>query len=337
MTLRALNGRAGAGTWHGLCATPGVQASTPKQRLARLWRHIEEDDAAGLAAELAYRSFLELFPFFVFAAAIGDLVAANLHIQNPAQQMLQLLSDSLPTEAADPIHQQLELVVGTRPEGVAVMSVFGALWLAAGGGASLLKAMNRVYRIRETRPWWERQLVGLGMSLLAGTVLMCAVLLLGGGQLLGQAVGGDGAPGWFWVIAGFARWPLLLLVLMLEATMVFRVAPDTRLPWRWVTPGALVFGLGWLAASFLFTLYVKFAGGYAASYGVIGGVVVILLWLQVTTYSLLVGAEVNALLEDPAAIERAGGHPVRRHNGGAPQERELVGGERNRRRAVSVR
>jgi membrane protein len=276
----------------------------------RLWPHLEEDDIAGLAAELGFRSFLELFPFFVFLSAIGDALAGWLHIQNPAQQVLGLLSDSLPTRAADPIRQQLEAVVGTRPPGLAVLSVLGAVWIAAGGGASLLKALNRVYRIQETRPWWERQLVGLAMSLLGGSVICLAVFLLGAGQLIGQAAGGSSAPAWFSTAAGFARWPLLLAVLMIEASVVFRVAPDSRLPWRWVTPGAVVFGLGWLSASFLFVVYVNFAGGYASSYGVLGGVVVILLWLHLTMYALLLGAEINAQLEDPAAIERAGGHPV---------------------------
>ena len=114
----------------------------PRRWLQRLWQHIEEDDIAGLAAELACRSFLELFPFFVLFVALGDAFASRLNIQNPAQQMLDLLSNSMPSEAADPIRQQLELVVGTRPPGLAVMSVLGALWIAAGGGASLLKAMN---------------------------------------------------------------------------------------------------------------------------------------------------------------------------------------------------
>ena len=276
----------------------------------RLWPHLEEDDIAGLAAELGFRSFLELFPFFVLLTAVGDGLAGWLHIQNPAQQVLGLLTDSLPSEAADPIRQQLEAVVGTRPPGLAVLSVLGAVWLAAGGGASLLKALNRVYRIQETRAWWERQLVGLAMSLLGASVILVAVSLLAAGQLIGQAAGGSDAPGWFYALAAFARWPLLLALLMIEATVVFRVAPDSRLPWRWVTPGALVFGVGWLAASFLFVAYVKFVGAYASSYGVIGGVVVILLWLQLTAYALLLGAEVNAQFEDPAEIERAGGHPV---------------------------
>ena len=270
----------------------------------RVWAHLEEDDVAGLSAELACRSFLELFPYFVFLTATGDVLAAGLHIQNPAQQLLGLLSDSLPSETADPIRQQLEAVIGTRPPGFAVLSVLGALWVAAGGGASLLKATNRVYRIKETRPWWERQLVGLGLSLLGALVISLAIGLLGFGQLVSNA------PGWIQALAGFARWPLLLAALMTEAAVVFRLAPDSRLPWRWVTPGAAVFGLGWLAASFLFVLYVKFAGGYASSYGVMGGIVVILLWLQLTMYALLSGAEVNAQLEDPATVERSGGHPT---------------------------
>lgn len=277
----------------------------------RLWTHLEEDDIAGLSAELAFRSFLELFPYFVFLSAIGDLTAAVLHIQNPAQQLLGLLSDSLPSETADPIRQQLEAVIGTRPPGLAVLSLLGALWVAAGGGASLLKATNRVYRIKETRPWWERQLVGLGLSLLGALVITVAVGLLGAGQFVGQATDLSTAPAWLQALAGFARWPVLLALLMTEAAVVFRLAPDSRLPWRWVTPGAAVFGLGWLGASFLFVLYVKFAGGYASSYGVIGGIVVILLWLQLTMYALLSGAEINAQLEDPATVQRSGGHPTR--------------------------
>ena len=255
--------------------------------------------------------FLVLFPFFVFLSAIGDVLAGALHIQNPSQQILQLLTESLPSETADPIRQQLEAVIGTRPPGFAVLSVLGALWIAAGGGASLLKATNRIYRIQETRPWWERQLVGLGLSLLGGLVVALAVGLLAAGQLIGQATNAEEAGGLLGAVARFARWPLVLAVLMIEAAVVYRLAPDSRLQWKWVTPGAVVFGGGWLVASFLFVLYVKFAGGYASSYGVIGGVVVILLWLQVTMYALLSGAEVNAQLEDPAAVERAGGHPVR--------------------------
>ena len=254
------------------------------------------DDVAGLASELACRFFLELFPFFVLLASFGGPLADRLGVQNPTQQVLDLLSDTLPGNAADPIRQQLQVVLQTRQSGLAAFLVLGGLWLAAGGGASLLKATNRVFELEETRPWWERYLVGLGMSLLSAGVVVVAVALLMAGQVLTHWASSAGDPPWFWFLAGFARWPLLLLVLMAQATVVFRVAPNQKQPWRLVTAGTLLFGLGWLAASALFVAYVNLAGGYAATYGALGGVIVLLLWLQITAMALLSGAELNAIL-----------------------------------------
>jgi membrane protein len=264
----------------------------------------EKHDVSGLAAEIAYRSFLELFPFFIFISMIGGALEQSLHVQNPAQQLLQMLEESLPQGAAEPIRQQLESVLGSQ-QGFVGLPILGVLWLAAGSGATLLKGMNRIYEIEETRPFWERYLVGLWLTTLAGLVLVAAILLMGAGQIVGQQAGGDAAPSWFWPIARFARWPLLVAILLVEAGVIFRVAPNSKPPWRLITPGALVFGLGWLLASTLFVVYVDKAGGYASTYGVLGGVVVLLLWLQITAFALLLGAELNGLLEPPEGLRQS--------------------------------
>jgi membrane protein len=273
-----------------------------KRLAAQLLDDANRDDVAGLAAELAYRTFLELFPFFIFLSMIGGVAESSLHIYNPARQMLDLLTQSLPQGAADPIRQQLESVLGSQ-QGLIGLPIIGVLWLAAGSGASLLKAMNRIYEIKETRPFWERYLVGLWLTLLAGLVLVMVVLIMGLGQVVSQQAGGDSGldPGWLQALSAFARWPLLVLVLLLEAMVDYRVAPNSKPPWGLITPGALVFVIGWLLASTLFVLYVDKTGGYAGTYGVLGGVVVLLLWLQITTYALLLGAELNDVLEHPSA------------------------------------
>jgi|SRR5438105_549193 membrane protein len=265
----------------------------------RLAASARTDDVTGLAAEIAYRSFLELFPFFVFLASIGGALESSFHVQNPAHQILDLLTNSMPQGAADPIRQQLEGVLGSQ-QGLVGLPMLGVLWLFAGSGATLLKAMNRIYEIEETRPFWERYLVGLWLTLLGGSVLALVILMMSAVQMLGRQAGGDAAPGWFWPIASFLRWPVLLAILIVEAGVVFRVAPNSKPSWRFITPGALLFAVGWLLASALFVFYVDKTGGYAGTYGVLGGVIVLLLWLQLTAFALLLGAELNDLLEHPA-------------------------------------
>jgi membrane protein len=269
--------------------------SSPRKLVGRA----AKDDATGLAGEIAYRSFLELFPFFVFLATLGDFLQNSMHIDNPARQILDWLEESLPQGAADPIRQQLEAVLGSHQDGQLAFPVLGALWLAAGGGATLLKAMNRIYDLEETRPFWERYLVGLWLTILGGLVLVLALLLMSAGQLIGQQAGG-----WYWLVASWLRWPLLVVLLLIEAAVVYRVAPNTKPAWSFITPGAALFAGGWLAASGLFGIYIDKSGGYAQTYGVLGGVIVLLLWLQLTALALLLGAELNNLLEHPASKPR---------------------------------
>jgi membrane protein len=313
--LRFDRGRA----WHAGCApcdtVPGAK------EVARIGRELlvqaKKDDVAGLSTELAYRTFLELFPFFIFLSMVGGAAEQSLHVPNPARQMLDLLNGSLPQGAADPIRQQLETVLGSQ-HGLIGLPIVGVLWLAAGSGASLLKALNRIYEIEETRPFWERYLVGLWLTLLAGAVLAVVLLLLSAGDVLSQKAGGDSAPGWFQTVAGFARWPLLAFVLAAEAAVVFRVAPNAKPPWSLITPGALVFVGGWMVASALFVIYVDKSGGYASTYGVLGGVVVLMLWLQITAYALLLGAELNDVLEHPSSV------PSRAWERGRHRDRDKV-------------
>jgi membrane protein len=174
--------------------------------------------------------------------------------------------------------------------------------------------MNRIYEIEETRPFWERYLVGLWLTILGGSVLMLAIGVMSLGQLMSQQAGGDAAPGWLSLVLAGLRWPALVAILCLECMVVYRVAPNARPHWRFITPGALLFVAGWLLASALFVLYVDRAGGYADTYGVLGGVVVMLLWLQITAYALLLGAELNDILEHPASAGR------RQHVGRAPTQ-----------------
>ena len=289
----------------------------PRQTLVdttkKLFEQAIKDDVAGLAAEIAFRMFLELFPLFIFLALLGTRFQSLLHIANPVNQMLDLLASSLPQGATDSIRQQLEAVLNSQHAGIG-LGVLGVLWLFAGSGATLLKAMNRILELDETRPFWERYLVGLWLTILGGSVLILAVGVMSLGQILSQQAGQDGS--WLASLLGAVRWPALVLVLCMECMVVYRVAPNAKPEWRFMTPGALLFVGGWLAGSALFVIYVDKSGGYAQTYGVLAGVVVMMLWLQITAYALLLGAELNDVLEHPAAAQRP------QHVGRTPRERK---------------
>lgn len=265
--------------------------TTVSKSVRMLFSQAARHDATGLAAEIGFRSFLELFPFFVFLSIVGAWLEAAIPIPNPATHVVEWMEGTLPEGAAEPIRQQLESVLGTHGGGQMAFPVLGAVWLAAGSGAAMLKAMNRVYELEETRPFWERYLVGVWLTILGGLVLFGAAIVMALGQSVAQ-----GENGWFMRLADIVRWPLVLGLLMLEAMVVYRVAPNHKPPWRFISPGAVLFAVGWLAASTLFAIYIDKSGGYAATYGVLGGVIVMLLWLQLTALALLLGAELNDVL-----------------------------------------
>lgn len=266
-------------------------AATVWTSVRALFSQAARHDATGLATEIGFRSFLELFPFFVFLSVVGTSLESAIHIPNPATHVVEWMEGTLPPGAAEPIRQQLEAVLGTHGGGQIGFPVLGAVWLAAGSGAAMLKAMNRVYELEETRPFWERYLVGVWLTILGGLVLFGAAIVMAVGQSVAQ-----GESGWFTRFADLVRWPLVLALLIVEAAVVFRVAPNHKPPWRFISPGAALFAVGWLAASTLFALYIDKSGGYAATYGVLGGVIVLLLWLQLTALALLLGAELNDVL-----------------------------------------
>ena len=262
-----------------------------------MWRHAASSDVNGLAAELAFRSFLAFIPFFVLAVSVGGAIGAWAGLQNPAEQAFNLLAEGLSHDVSGAIRAELDQVVATRPTGLLGGAVLATLALGASAGASVLKGINRAYDLDERRPWWKRWVLGLSIALLAEGVLALGLVLLVGAQMLGNmAAASPETPGTFWLAASLSRWPLVMLVLLLQAALVYRIAPCGAIPWRWVTPGAVVFAVGWLGASTLFTLYADFVGAYTAVFGVLGGIVVLLAWFQITAYALLSGAELNAAL-----------------------------------------
>lgn len=260
----------------------------------RTWAECNEDDVGGLSAELAYRSFLALFPFFIFAAALGGLIAHLAGVDDPTSWTLDTLGDSLPADAASIVSGQVRGLVRHPNAGLLSIGALGALWAASAGAATFLKAVNRCHDLPETRGWLER--TGLALALTAGAG---GGLVLGIGALLALQLGAQdiadaiGAGGGLEVVLGIIRWPIALLFLVLALAFVYWLAPNKRERIRLVSPGILFAAIAIVLISGGLGYYVSNFGSYNKTYGALGGVVVLMLWFYLVSYVVLVGVKVD--------------------------------------------
>jgi membrane protein len=263
-----------------------------------------EDEVFDRAAALSYYMLFALFPMLLFLTALLGMLPFHL-----MQTMMAYLATVAPT---DVVQRTLAEISRGASGGLLSIGVAGTLWSASNGMAALMTALNVAYDVTERRSWWRRRLTALGLTIGVALFIPAVLVLLLSGERLGYRIaewigmGSAFAQGWV-----LARWPLLALIAALATAGVYQFAPARRLRWRrWgVTPGA-VFAVGaWLAVSLGLRAYIHHLANYNATYGSIGGVIVLLLWLYLSGVALLVGAEIDAELEQPS---RDGAVPVER-------------------------
>jgi len=283
-----------------------VAVERPVSLGTTLWHRAREHDVTGLSAEMAYRFLFALFPFALFLAAVAASVAGVLGLGDPTGRIIDGLGDNLPPDLAGPVRVELEQVIGQGRPGLATLGALVALWAATSGTMTVIKAMNRAYDVREDRPLVGRYLLGLGLTVAGSLGIIFAFVTIVGGALLTQQVVGrlglDGA----WAVISLLRWPLVFGLLVLAATVMYRVGPNLTPSWRAAVTGAIVFAVGWLVTTGAFAMYVANVADYGATYGALGGVIVLMIWLYLTGLVLLIGAEIVAILvhrREPELIE----------------------------------
>ncbi len=267
-------------------------------------KEVVADDVTGLAAELAYRFFLALFPFVIMLAALSGFIADGLGVENPTQRIINNFASTLPPDTASVLDRQITEVVDKGNVGLISIGLVGALWAAGGGMGALIKALNRAYDVPETRPFWKKTLLALLMTLSAGVAVMAAFIILVGAGAWGEDIAGwIGADSAFAMTLTIVRWPIAVVLIMGAVALLYRLAPNIDQKFHFVSAGAVLFALVWLPATFAFSIYVSNFGSFNATYGALGGVVVLLLWFYVSSVVLLVGAELNAMIHAQVDIE----------------------------------
>ena len=262
--------------------------------LWRVWAQIGEDNVSIVAAGVAFYAFLALIPALIALTIVYGLVA------NPADVKDQIgsFASAAPQDAQRLLTTQLTSITRGAGGGAsigALIAIAGALWVASSGMAALDTGLTVVNRETETRGFLKRRLLALVLTVFAviGVVLMLALVVALPSVLQSIDVGDIGK-----VVIGLARWVLLAALLLFGLGVIFRYGPQRRRPrWRWVTPGTIVAVVVGLAVSIGFSIYVSLMGNYNKTYGSLGAIIVLLLWLYFMAYAVLFGAAMNAELE----------------------------------------
>ncbi len=256
------------------------------------------DDALGLAAQLAFYLILAIFPFILFSVAILDAFSST----SPqfVTELFDYLRRLLPPQVFGLIQAYTERTLrnpDTAP-GLLSIGILGTIWAASGAFAALINALNRAYDVQETRPFWKVRGIAILMTFGLSALLLLGVLLLIVGPSIGRTIAevftlGDE----FMVAWNIARWPAALLFMVTTVALLFYFAPDASQPFRWITPGGLVGILLWVLASVAFNLYLSSDfNTYDKTYGSIGTVIILLLYLYISSLTILFGATLNATL-----------------------------------------
>jgi membrane protein len=261
------------------------------------------DDCMGLSNQIAFSSLLAFLPALVVLIGLLGLFGAFDDLQ-------AFLGTVAPGAVLDAIDLAEENAQGSGGSAAAViLGTALAVWAASGAMGAVIKAVNRAYDRRETRPFWRIRLTALVLVILTGITTAGVFMLIVFGGPLGQAIADQAGLGnAFETLWSVIRWPIAFLTILLFFALTYYLAPDTQQRnWRWLSPGSVVGSVAWLVLSGLFALYTSFASSYSETYGSLAGGIVLLLWLNYSAYALLYGAELNAELDRQAAIRAAGG------------------------------
>src|SRR6476646_10294478 len=262
----------------------------------RTLREFSDDQCTDLAAALTYYSVLALFPALLAVVSLLGLFGQA----GKTDQLVGVLSDMGAGSVADTFFGPLPQLTESSSAGLAlVIGILGALWSASGYVRAFGRALNRVYEIREGRPFWKLSplmiIITLAAVILAGLVAIGLVVSGPVARAIGNAIGlGDTAI----TVWNIVKWPVLLGLAALVVAILYYATPNVKQPkFRWISVGAAVAIITWVVASALFGLYVSQFSTYNKTYGSLAGVIIFLLWLWITNLALLFGAELDAEME----------------------------------------
>ena len=280
----------------------GREATTPVEIPKRGWKdillrtkdEIAEDHVSLIAAGVAFYALLAIFPGIAAMMAIAGLVVQPSFIADQINQIAAVM----PKEAAQIVIDQAIAIAGSREGGLGLAAVVGiilALWSASAGMSSMMEGLNVAYDEEEKRGFVARTFVRLALTIgvIVGFLLTALAMVAVPAVLHFFPLGGLSD-----ALIMLVRWPIVAAIAVVGLAIMYRYGPSRDNPeWKWVTPGAVAAVVLWLVASVAFAFYVRNFGSYNETFGSLGGVVIMLMWLWISAYIVLLGGELDSEME----------------------------------------
>ncbi len=279
-----------AWNWGGLSA---------KELALRTWKQMQQHGTFDRAAVIAYYAMLALVPFagIILAIALGWATAI-------ADQLLSVSHQFLPPEADKLLREEVFRVQSAAPTGILSFGFLILLWSASSLFVAVMDATNAAYGVQDNRPWWKRRLWAILLTIIESALLLGTALSI---ILWPKVTGWLGLSALGASVATIVQWLAVFVALYASFAIAYFFGPDVDQEWEWITPGSTLGVLTLIVATLGFRLYVEYGTSYSATYGALAGVIVTLLWLYLASLALLLGAEVNTVIEHAAPHGREPG------------------------------
>jgi membrane protein len=275
-----------------------------KDFATRLYKKISDDDILGNAAQVAFYFSFAIFPLLLFLMSLLGIILNDK--EELQAELFVILGQVMPASAFDLVRKTLDEVTSNATGGKLTIGILITLWSASAGIDNLRGTLNEVYNLTETRSWFRAKLTSLLLTMGLGVLILTALgFIVYGSQFL-QAVTPIDSP---YILEGL-EWMTILLILFLAFAVLYNFAPNHQpMQWKWLTPGAAVGVVLWIVLTFGFRIYLRYFDSYAATYGSLGAVIILMLWLYLTALVILIGGAINAIFDENTGIEKGAKDP----------------------------
>ncbi|MCX6625697.1 MAG: YihY/virulence factor BrkB family protein, partial [Acidobacteria bacterium] len=271
-----------------------------RELVRRVWNETQNDNVFGKAAELSFYFLVALFPLLLFLTALFGYFAQGNHFRDV---LFGYFARVLPGDAFRLVIRTYTDITQNAGSGKLSLGIIGTLWAASNAVSAIMEGANTAYSVRDRRPWWKAKLISLILTVALGIFVLVTLILAIYGNWIGEWFADRfGVKAFYMQLWNIGQWPVVLLLLFLAFAMVYKWAPDLNdVRWSLITPGAITGVALWLLVSLGFRLYLRYFNSYGATYGSLGAVIILLLWLYLSGAAILIGAEVNSEIENAAA------------------------------------